>query len=638
MINDFVEKLKELIEIERKAQIDAMLNEIKSLSGEERERRGNAILNLNGKVIGEEFGYKLVKYGRKRKINTNINVGDLVLISRGNPLKSDLLGVVAEKGSRYIVVALEEIPRWALRDVRIDLYANDITFRRWLENLDSLSENGVRALKFAWGFEIPESCKALSFEPFDKGLNDSQREAVSLALGCGDFFLIHGPFGTGKTRTLAEIIRQEVKRGSRVLATAESNTAVDNLIELLKDLNIVRLGHPSRVTPKLRSNTLSAKVREHDKYKEVEELKKKAERLINARCRFKKPTPSLRRGLSDEEILELAEKGKGARGISWKVMRSMAEWIKLNKLISEVLDKAKKLEEEIAREVLENADVILATNSTAFTVDLDFDVAVIDEATQSTIPSVLIPINKSEKFILAGDHKQLPPTVLKAEDLKQTLFEMLIEKFPEKSVMLNVQYRMNEKLMEFPNREFYDGKLKAHESVKRITLKDLGVKRARWKVIDPEEVLVFVDTSKCPNKWEKQRKGSTSRENELEAMIVKRVVEGLKRIRVKREWIGVITPYDDQVDLIRRIVDVEVNTVDGYQGREKEVIIVSFVRSNRKGEIGFLEDLRRLNVALTRAKRKLILIGDSETLSSHETYRRLLSFVREKGLYFNYCS
>ncbi len=636
MIEEFVEKLKRSIEIERKAQIEAMLNEIKRLSGEERERRGNAILNLNGKIVDEEFGYKLVKYGRRRKIVTNINVGDLVLVSRGNPLKSDLVGVVAEKGERYLVVALENVPNWALKDVRIDLYANDVTFRRWLENLENLGESGFKALKLALGLEKPKKCEKVEFEPFDRSLNHSQIRAVSLALG-SDFFLIHGPFGTGKTRTLAEVVRQEVKRGNRVLATAESNVAVDNLVELLKDLNVVRLGHPSRVTQDLRSKTLSARVREHEMYGEVEELRRKAERLMGLRERFRKPTPALRRGLSDDEILELAEKKRGARGVSWKVVRSMAEWIKLNRLIDEILERARRMEENIAKEIVESADVVLATNSTAFTIDCYFDVAVIDEATQSTIPSVLIPINKADKFVLAGDHKQLPPTVLKAEELKKTLFEILIEMYVDHSVMLEVQYRMNEKLMDFPNREFYDGKLKAHESVRNITLKDLGVKNARWRVLDPKEVLVFIDTSKCPNRWERQRRGSTSRENELEARIVKRVVEGLKRIGVQREWIGVITPYDDQVDLLRTLVDVEVNTVDGYQGREKEVVIVSFVRSNRRGDIGFLEDLRRLNVALTRAKRKLVLIGDSKTLSSHETYSRLIGFVKKEGFFVSYC-
>jgi len=635
-LKGFIKNLKELVEIEREAQIEATLSELRGLSGEERERKGRAILKLKGRILGEEFGYKLVKFGRKKQIETNINVGDLVLISRGNPLKSDLVGVVTEKGNRYITVALENVPEWALKDVRIDLYANDITFRRWIENLDNLSEMGIRALEFALGIEKPEEPNSVEFEPFDKGLNESQKEAVSSALGSDDFFLIHGPFGTGKTRTLAEIIRQEVERGNKVLATAESNVAVDNLVELLKDFNAVRIGHPSRVTPDLRERTLSAMLRMHERYREIEDLRKKAERLMHTRDRFREPVPALRRGLSDEEIFELAEKGKGARGISHRVIKSMAEWIKINRLIDEVLRKARALEDEIADEIVKNADVVLTTNSTAHLLNLEFDVAVIDEATQSTISSTLIPINRAKRFVLAGDHKQLPPTVLKAEELSRTLFEMLIERW-NKAKMLEVQYRMNEKLMEFPNREFYGGKLRTHESVRRISLRDLGVKSARWRALDPEEPLVFIDTSRCPDKWERQKKGSTSRENPLEAEIVKKVVSELKKMGVKGDLIGVITPYEDQVDLIRQLSDAEVNTVDGYQGREKEVIVVSFVRSNREKELGFLKDLRRLNVALTRARRKLILIGDSETLSAHETYARLVNFIRSRGHFSYYC-
>jgi len=272
--------------------------------------------------------------------------------------------------------------------------------------------------------------------------------------------------------------------------------------------------------------------------------------------------------------------------------------------------------------------------------DVEFDVAVIDESTQATIPSVLIPIAKAKRFILAGDHKQLPPTILseEAKELSETLFEKLIEMYPQNSKMLEVQYRMNEKLMEFPSKEFYDGRLKADDSVRGITLADLNVKKPSFgkpwdDILNPKEPLVFVDTSRCRNRWERQRRGSLSRENPLEARIVKEIVEKLIEMGVKEDWIGVITPYDDQVDLIRSLLGdaIEVNTVDGYQGREKEVVVLSFVRSNKKGELGFLTDLRRLNVALTRAKRKLIAIGDSETLAINDTYRRFIEFVKEKG-------
>ncbi|WP_297519450.1 IGHMBP2 family helicase [Thermococcus sp.] len=644
VLTKFITRLKELVELERRAEIEAMRREMRRLSGREREKLGRAILGLNGKVVGEELGYFLVRYGRDREIKTEISVGDLVVISKRDPLKSDLVGTVVEKGKRFITVALETVPEWALKGVRVDLYANDITFKRWIENLNNLRESGKKALEFYLGLREPEDGEGVDFTPFDAGLNTSQREAIAKALGSPDFFLIHGPFGTGKTRTLVELIRQEVERGHKVLATAESNVAVDNLVERLANsgIKVVRVGHPSRVSKNLHETTLAYLITQHELYGKLRELRVIGQNLKEKRDTYIKPAPKYRRGLSDREILRLASKGIGTRGVPARLIREMAEWIKLNEQVGKTFEDAKKLEERIAREILREADVVLTTNSSAGLEAVDYasyDVAVIDEATQATVPSVLIPINRAKRFVLAGDHKQLPPTILseKAKELSKTLFEGLIERYPNKSAMLTVQYRMNERLMEFPSREFYGGKVKADESVRNVTLADLGVKAPdsediRKEILTPENVLVFIDTAGREDRFERQRRGSESRENPLEARLVKETVEKLLGMGVKPEWIGVITPYDDQRDLISSLLPegVEVKTVDGYQGREKEVIILSFVRSNMGGEIGFLRDLRRLNVSLTRAKRKLILIGDSSTLSVHPTYRRLVEFVRER--------
>ena len=644
VLTKFISHLKTLIEMERKAEIETMRTEMRRLSGREREKLGRAVLGLNGKIIGEELGYFLVKYGRDREIKTEISVGDLVVISKRDPLKSDLVGTVVEKGKRFLTVALETVPEWALRGVRIDLYANDITFKRWLENLDNLRESGRRALELYLGLREPEEGKEVEFRPFDKNLNASQRKAIAKALGSPDFFLIHGPFGTGKTRTLVELIRQEVERGHKVLATAESNVAVDNLVERLVDsgLKVVRIGHPSRVSKALHETTLAYLITQHELYGELRELRVIGQNLKEKRDTFTKPAPKYRRGLSDRDILRLASRGIGTRGIPARLIREMAEWIKLNEQVSKTFEDARKLEERIAREIIRKADVVLTTNASAGLDVVDYgsyDVAIIDEATQATIPSVLIPINRARRFVLAGDHKQLPPTILseKARELSKTLFEGLIERYPWKSEMLTVQYRMNERLMEFPSREFYGGKVKADESVRNITLADLGVSSPEendgWSdVTRPENVLVFIDTSSLENRFERQRRGSESRENPLEAHLVRETIERLLKLGVKPEWIGVITPYDDQRDLISSLLpeEIEVKTVDGYQGREKEAIVLSFVRSNRIGRLGFLEDLRRLNVSLTRAKRKLIIIGDSSTLSVHPTYKRLIEFVKER--------
>jgi len=636
--------LKRLVEREREAEIEIMKKEIKSLSGKEREKVGRAILGLKGKVIGREFSFKIVKFGREKEIETEISVGDLVLISRGNPLRSNLVGVVTEKGKRYLSVALEKTPSWMFSNVRIDLFANDITFRRQIENLENLKESGRLALKYSLGVLTPLPSKKVNFSPIDKNLNPSQKLAVSFSLGTKDFFLIQGPFGTGKTRTLAEIVLQLVKRGEKVLVSAESNVAVDNLVEKLREkVKIVRLGHPSRVAKNLIDSTLVYQVENSKSYKKVKKLREKIEELVVFRDQFLKPTPQRKRGLRDEKILKLAEAKRTKRGIKMEEIESMAEWIKIQNQIVKIIKEISKIEEKIAEKILEEAEVVLCTNSSAaldFLRNFEFDTAVIDEATQATIPSILIPICKAKKFILAGDHKQLPPIVLseKAKSLSETLFEKLIQKYPEKSVLLNLQYRMNEILMEFPNKEFYGGKLKTDESVKNISLKDFKIKVPKFgnywdKVLDPQNVICFLDTSESEKKFEKVRAKSFSKENPFEIEIVKSILEKMFQIGIKKEWVGVITPYDDQLDLLRKNLGemVEINTIDGFQGREKEIILISFVRSNKEKILGFLTDLRRLNTAITRAKRKLICVGDSETLKTHPTYARFIEFIEGKG-------
>jgi len=644
-LGKYLKWLKRLIEREREAEIEMMRREIKKLSGKEREKIGRAILGLKGKVIGREFSFKIVKYGREKDIETEISVGDLVLISRGNPLRSNLVGVVTEKSKKYLSVALEKTPSWAFSNVRIDLFANDITFKRQIENLENLKESGRLALKYSLGGIVSLPSVKISFSPFDKDLNPSQKLAVSFSLGTKDFFLIQGPFGTGKTRTLAEIVLQLVKRREKVLVSAESNVAVDNLVEKLRGrAKIVRLGHPSRVAKDLIDSSLFYQIENSEKFQKVKKLREKIEELIGFRDQFLKPTPQRKRGLGDEKILRLAEAKRTKRGIKIGEIESMAEWLKIQNQITEIIEEVSKIEEKIAEKILEEAEVVLCTNSSAaldILKSFEFDTAVIDEATQATIPSVLIPICKARKFILAGDHKQLPPTVLseKAKQLSETLFEKLIQRYPQKSVLLNVQYRMNQILMEFPNKEFYGGKLKTHKSVKNITLKDLQIEAPKlgnfWdKVLDPKNVLCFLDTSKSEKKFEKVRPGSTSKENPFEVEIVKEILEKMFETGIKKEWVGVITPYDDQLDLLRKSLGelVEINTVDGFQGREKEIILISFVRSSKEKILGFLTDLRRLNTAITRAKRKLICVGDGETLKSHPVYRRFIDFIKEKGV------
>lgn len=650
----YIKKLKSLVDEERKAEMELMISEIKRLSPGKREQLGRAINKVKGKNLGKELGFNIIQYGRREPIDTEISVGDIVLISVGNPLKSDLTGTVTEKGGRFIKVAIENVPRWALKKhVRIDLYANDVTFRRMEENLSNLSLKGKDALEYSLHERQPQEDnekilnKDLKF--VDDSLNESQKTAVKRALASRNFFLIHGPFGTGKTRTLIELINQEYFMGSKILATAESNNAIDNILERLAKsndkINLTRLGHPQRVDKENIRFTLAYKVENHPLNEKIKDLREKADRLSEKRDEFTKPTPRYRRGYSDSEIYRLGVMRKGGRGISPAIMNSMARWLEQNKNIDEILDTIKKVEENIIQDIISKSDVILSTNSSAALESIaktKFDIAIVDEASQATIPSVLIPIAKANKFVLAGDHKQLPPTIIskKAQDLEDTLFESLINKYPAKSALLNVQYRMNELLMEFPNSEFYNSKLDSAENVEDIVITDIieenrlseiETMKIEDQLLSNEQPLIFVDTSKVDRKGEKQLKDSKSIINLAEAEATLEIAEFYRKLGVEDKDIGIISPYADQVNLIKSKIPLEVKTVDGFQGREKEIIIISTVRSNEKGKIGFLSDLRRLNVALTRAKRKLIIIGNKDTLKVNPTYKRLIKHAYEKN-------
>lgn len=640
-MKQYIKNLVKLINFEREAEMDQMINEIKKLSAHKREEKGRAINNVHGKLLGKELGFQIVKYGRKKPIETEINVGDIVLISNGYPLKSDLTGTVTEKGSKYIKIALENVPRWALKkQVRLDLYVNDVTFKRMEDNLKNLTINGERALSFLLGKIEPKNKeyfeKEIEFN--DESLNESQKIAISKSLKSNDFFLIHGPFGTGKTRTLIELIYQEHLKGNKILATSESNTSVDNVLERLSkfDIEITRLGHPQRVQKDNIKYTLAYKFENHPLKQKIESLHNKMDKITNERDEFAKPVPRYRRGYSNSEIYRLGLQKRGGRGISPSKMISMSKWLEYDAKADKIHREIKRYEESIISDIIKNSDVILSTNSSAALDEISsirFDVAIIDEASQATIPSVLIPINKAKRFVLAGDHKQLPPTIIsdKASKLAETLFEKLIDSYEDKSSILKVQYRMNDKLIAFPNEEFYNNELTSADVVKNLKLKDIieldeydEFNKYEKTLLSSDEPLIFINTSNLKNNNEMHLKDSKSIINKVEADLVLEISEFYKELGVNSSEIGIITPYLDQANLINNKTDCEVKTVDGFQGREKEIIIISTVRSNEKGKIGFLKDLRRLNVSLTRAKRKLIIVGNKKTLSSNSTYEKLL--------------
>nr|WP_206528006.1 IGHMBP2 family helicase [Marinitoga sp. 38H-ov] len=639
-----MEDLYEAVELEKEAEIKSMLNEIKEY-GKNREKIGHAINNLNGKFIGKEMGnLYLIKFGRKESFKTDISVGDVVLISKGNPLKSDLIGSVTEVGNKYVIVAFSNKPPFWVqksKNIRIDLYLNEVTFKRMQESILKLhyAEGKLNILKsIILGNKKPKLPKKVKLNFFDMNLNKSQKEAVEKAIGSEDVFLIHGPPGTGKTRTLTEIILQEVKLGKRVLATADSNTATDNLLfNLIKyeNIKVCRLGHPTRIDEELKEHSLYYIVENHEDYKKVEDLREKASKLAEERDKYIKPTPQFRRGLTDEQINKYALKGRGTRGIFPNDMKSMSSWINLNNEIQKLYEQAKELENNLIRKIILNSNVVVSTNSSSGIEEMEniiFDTVIIDEGSQATEPSCYIPIVHGKKIIMGGDHKQLPPTILndKAKNiLSKTLFEKMINVYKENSSILTIQYRMNDKIMQFSNNKFYGGILKSDKRVKNQTLK-ISIKDLEFpynKILD-ESPIIFVDTSLIPEKFEVVKKGSFSKYNPFEAKIIFKITRILNENNVD---FGIISPYKDQVKFLKDKIDGIINTVDGFQGKENDVIIFSLTRSNEEGLIGFLTDERRLNVAITRAKKKLIIIGDKKTINNHQLFKDFLEYIYENG-------
>jgi predicted DNA helicase len=678
---EYADRLTALVELEREEEMRRHEREIKNLSGRERENRGRALLKMRGRDEGDGLGGHLVKFMRTNKgqplPDHELRVGDLVMISKTDPLRDDNpTGTVTQVTNYSVTVSFDPKSRplsgWVFgKGLRVDLYVNDITYQRMQDAMAQLptADGPLAHLRdVCTGAASPAATTPADIADWhNSALNESQRQAVREALGTDDVHLIHGPPGTGKTTTAIEVLQQCVDRGESVLATAASNTAVDNIVEFLVEqgADVVRLGHPARVSSELQAHTLDARVEDNETYQRSQEKREAAFDVVRRLSDddLTHPSGRWRRGMSDRKIQELAEEGRGSRGVPPEKIQEMAEWLDLREEADALFDEAERLEQEAIDEVLSAADVVCSTNSTAGSDLLEpanpdeetssrigtFDTLVIDEATQATAPSCWIPMMHARRAILVGDHKQLPPTILNREaaesGLQYTLFERLArhhETDPEKPdsirSLLRTQYRMHETIMGFSSRRFYDDRLEADDTVRYHTLADLGVTTValpddtRRDILDPEAPLVFVDTSGI-DAPERQRAGSHSRENPREATIVTQLAADLIDAGVAPDQIAVIAPYDDQVDRLEQKVaaGVEVDTVDGFQGREKEVVLVSLVRSNDRGEIGFLDEPRRFNVAVTRAKRKVVVVGDTNTVTSGDVFDAVVRYAEDEG-------
>ncbi len=639
---DYVKNFKELIEDERQNDIKTHREEISKISGIEREKRGRAIIGLNVKKIKKRgsVNYKLFKEDKKLPF-TKIGEGDVVLVSVKNPKNEGIETTVIEKSKKYIMLEFNssqiKIDRAikSNKKLRVDLYINDTTYQRMINSLNYFDRKrpklkDVILLKRKPNIDFKKDTSHIESLNFFNKLNESQKLALINSEKEEELFFIQGPPGTGKTQVAAGIILSNILKGNKILVTAESNNAVDNLLKrtyrLMKDYkegDLVRLGHTSRISRGLKK--FSLKNIEKKKISiEEKNLTKRIEDLIDKRENYIKPTKKIREGLSNFQIKKFAERDQSFGSIDSKSMKSMSNWIKTHQKISSLINKKNKKFSKKDRKIIDNAKVIFSTNSTSHTLierysDIKFDLLVSDEASQAVEPSSLIPMNFSDKAIFIGDHKQLPPTVSNPGELSKSLFERLFGKV--RYVLLDTQYRMNDKIMQFSNQEFYENRLKSHRSVKNAKLEK--------NLFDQPIVLIDLKSK------EKTFKSSNSYYNPKEAEKSIELVKKYHELGYKD--IGIITPYVDQ---IRYILDnlsnelseiVEVDSVDGFQGREKDIIIMSLVRSNTKNNIGFLKDIRRLNVGLTRAKRQIVIISNIKTLKTNETYSNLIDYIKNQG-------
>ncbi len=618
------EKLGRLLELERTAEKQENIRELRKFPIAQREALGKTVSNLA--VDGLESGLggmPLLSLSREPAGEElapfhAMSNGDNVLVTFPPGTEPATVEGTMYRVDEYKAVVALNAPS-PIEESRgrcqLDLLGSDATYRRMKKALASAGEakkNRLAELRELFIGEAkpgrkPKVKKGLQF--FNDGLNEFQQEAVAVCLAAEDAALIHGPPGTGKTTTLVEVIRQHAARGERVLATAPSNIAVDNMLEKLHETNlrVVRLGHPARTLEFLRHNNLAALVEADPAYEEVKELDAWRERLVKKKSRF--------------------GRGRGQLGYEERQERERE--------VQKLWRQARDLEFEISRRILASAQVVLATHGGLSRKMLkgQFDLVVLDEASQATEPLSWVPLTMGSKAIFAGDSLQLPPTIYSKEaaegGLSTTLFDRLKDILPDHlQTLLRVQYRMHETIMGFSSKQFYEGKLIAHESVAEHTAAELpGVTGDDLTSVP----LVYVDTagSGFEESWNDLLE---SRENKGEAELAVRLLSQLLAGGIQPNQVALLTPYVAQARLLKtlaRVPGVEIGSVDGFQGREKEVTIVSLVRSNDDAEVGFLGDTRRMNVAMTRARRLLIVIGDSATIGQHPFYEKFLEYVDE---------
>jgi ATP-dependent RNA/DNA helicase IGHMBP2 len=624
------EELKQLLkslQIEKEEEIKTYDILIKKTSLNDRIKAGACwypVQNLNqGWSLGDH-PFILIERQKLKDTPHKFKAGAVVSIFAEEFLTSkhggEEKGVIhfIDKNKMKIILYGTELPNWIMTNkIGIQLSFDERSYVE-MERAVNLVLNAKKSERLG---ELREILLGYMPANFQKGLypvhiptlNLSQNQAVNNSIACQDIAILHGPPGTGKTTTLVETIRQISKYESAILVCAPSNPATDLLTERLAavGLKVVRVGNISRVDESLLQHTVEGILNGMNEMNDVRKMR------IEAASQFKQ-AEKFKRNFGSNERDERREARNEAR---------------------QLLQQARQLEDYIIEKLFAEADVITCTLVGAMNSYIEkkrFRTVVIDEAAQALEPATWIPILKADRVILAGDPFQLPPTVKSMEAAKEglsiTLLEKGVARIPTVQ-LLNTQYRMHEQIMGFSNKIFYNNELKAADMV------------ARWGLVIQEQAddkpISFIDTAGCG--FEEQiNEESRSYYNPEEYFIIRQHLDNLLFLLgddYSKYSIGIISPYKEQIifmkDNIEKDFDhfpnakINVDTIDSFQGQERDVIYISMVRSNDRSEIGFLKDSRRMNVAMTRAKKKLIVIGDSATLASFPFYRYFLDYVEQ---------
>lgn len=626
-------KLRKLLKIERDEDYEQYKAHFSRNNINHRKQNGVTWYPLS--IVNTEIGLgQYISIDVERTTNHNephqFSGGKIAaLFSNVHSDVTPLNGTIKVIGPNKLRLSLnvDELPDWCSDGkLGINLLFDEASFKEMdiaLEKVISANNNRLATLRDVMYLkELPKFDHLRIFNSNEK-LNSSQNEAVKLILSAKDIAIIHGPPGTGKTTTIVQAIAEVLKNEKQVLVCSSSNTAVDLLTEKLhrEKISVLRLGNPARISEEVLINTLDSKISKHASYKDIKNYRKTADEYFRMAGSYKR---TFGREERDQRKLFYLEAQK-------------------------ILQEARKLEDYITEDLFDKAQVIACTpvvSSGRLMRNKQFTTLFIDEAAQALEPMCWIPISRCDRVIFAGDHFQLPPTVkskkAEAEGLKETLFEhcMGIENI---SVMLNIQYRMHHHIMNFSNNEFYKGNLIADLSVHEKLLS----KNSDDNFLNT--AVSFIDTAGCGFN-EILNPESLSISNPEEAnLLLNHLKQLISQYQFSAErsqpiTIGIISPYKEQVQYINNLITnddeiknsqikIVVKTVDGFQGQERTVIYISLVRSNDTKEIGFLNDIRRMNVALTRAKEKLVVIGDSATLSNHTFYKKFIEYTENIGAY-----